>query len=302
MSDATSAEIHGARVAGMRAIPVIVNSKAGTAAAVLEALRATDAFELVECTGEEVAERTRELLARRPGRLAVAGGDGTVGTVAALVAATETELAIIPGGTLNHFARDHGIPTGLDEAIELARTGRARPADLAAVNGRIFLNTSSVGAYVSYVKVRDRLERRLGYRLGSLAAAVRVFFTMHRFTVEIEGSGGSRAFRTPLLFIGVGERELKLPTLGARVADGRAGLHVMVVKGRTRGAILALALGAALRGIRGIPTPHMEAAVLDRCSVTIHAHTRVAVDGELVALHSPLRYTHMPAALNLVRP
>lgn len=286
-----------------RRIPAIVNPDAGSADAVLAALEAAGQFEVIRCAGADVGDATRRAIEAGHRRILVAGGDGTVGAAAAEVAGTEVELAILPGGTLNHFARDHGIPADdIDAAIELAVSGQARPTDVARVNERLFLNTSSVGAYVSLVRIRDALEPRLGYRLASLAAAIRVYFTMHRFAVEITGPEGPRVFRTPLLFIGVGERELKLPALGGRVADGRPGLHVMVVQGRTRGAVLALAFAAAFKGIEGMRTPHLEANVLDHCVVTLRYDAGVAADGEIVRLSSPLHYEVLSGALLLVRP
>ncbi|HEU5173847.1 MAG TPA: diacylglycerol kinase family protein [Gemmatimonadaceae bacterium] len=287
---------------GARRIPAIVNADAGTASQVREALERADGFDVRECHGGEIAAAVEEAIAGGHARLVVAGGDGTIATAAGLLAGRPTALAIVPGGTLNHFARDHGIPDDIEAAVELARHGRTRPTDLARVNGHVFLNTSSVGAYVTLVRFRDRLERWLGYTLASFVAAVRVFFTMHRFVVEISGPDGPRTFRTPLLFLGVGERELKLPTLGARVDDGRAGLHVMVVKGRTRGAVLALAFSAATRGIRGVPTPHLETVILDECTVRLRRPTAISTDGEIVQLESPLRYELLRGALQLVRP
>lgn len=283
-------------------LPAIVNADAGTAAAVLEALEKSGAFDVRRCAGDQVGAEVEAAVASGHRRILVAGGDGTIGTAAAVLAETPVELAIVPGGTLNHFAGDHGIPDDVAAAIELARSGTAKPTDVARVNDRIFLNTSSVGAYVSLVGIRDELEPGLGYTLASFVAAFRVFFSMERFGVEIATPSGERVFRTPLLFLGVGERELKLPLLGGRVADGRPGLHVMVVKGRTRGAVLALALGAAVRGIQGVRTPHLEQAMLDRCTVELGRRTLVSVDGEVVRLESPLRYALMPGALQLVRP
>ena len=106
--------------------------------------------------------------------MVVAGGDGTLASAAAVLAGTGTALAVLPGGTLNHFARDHGIPTELDEALELATAGREAEVDVGYVNDLLFLNTSSVGAYVQFVELRDRLERHLGYRTASILAGLRI--------------------------------------------------------------------------------------------------------------------------------
>jgi hypothetical protein len=73
-----------------------------------------------------------------------------------------TAIAVLPGGTLNHFARDHGIPTDLDEALRVAEHGDVRPVDVGYLNDQLFLGTTG-RAYVRFVQIRDRLERYLGY-------------------------------------------------------------------------------------------------------------------------------------------
>lgn len=299
MTESSSA---GARPRRNARLPVVVNTDAGTAPDVLDTLEKDGGFEVHACCGADVVGTVGKLMAAGHRRIVAAGGDGTIGSAASVLTRTDVELAIVPGGTLNHFARDHGIPGDTREALELARNGAARGTDVGCVNDRVFLNTSSVGAYVSLVRMRDDVEARLGYTLGSLVAAVRVFFTIERFAVEISTPDGERILRTPLLFVGVGERELKLPSLGGRVEAGRSGLHVMVVKGRTRGAILALAFGAAVRGIRGVRAPHLDAMVLDRCTVQLRRRTLISLDGEVVTLQSPLRYELLRGALRLVRP
>src|SRR4029079_10564428 len=108
------------------------------------------------------------------------------------------ELAILPGGTLNHFARDLGVSTEADEALELAVAGQSRGVDIGMVNGRVFLNTSSVGAYVRFVRIRERLERRFGYRIASAIAALRLLFQWTGYAVELEVAGAPGILCAPL--------------------------------------------------------------------------------------------------------
>lgn len=285
-----------------RALPAIVNRTAGSAAEAVAALQEAGGFDVIEADAAQVGSAVRDAVAAGHRRIVVAGGDGTIGAAAAELVGSSVELAVIPGGTLNHFARDHGIPGDTAEAILLARTGTARSIDVGKVNDRVFLNTSSVGAYAAFVRTRDHIESAWGYTIASAIAAVRTWFSMHRFAVEVTGPEGPRVFRTPLLFIGVGERELRAPSLGGRVAGGASGLHVMVVRGRTRGAVLALALGAAIRGVRGVPAPHLDTVVLDRCTVTLRRKTLVSTDGELVRLEPPFEYELVRGAIQLVQP
>lgn len=87
------------------------------------------------------------------GALGVAGGDGSLGAVAAIAIERELPFVCIPLGTRNHFARDAGLPLDPVEALA-AFDGGERRIDAGRVNGRIFLNNVSVGAYAGLVHGR----------------------------------------------------------------------------------------------------------------------------------------------------
>jgi diacylglycerol kinase family enzyme len=283
-------------------IPAVVNIASGTAESARQALEESGAFEVHAVEPDEIGDTVRSLVDGGAPRGFVAGGDGTIGTAAAVLIDHPAELAVLPGGTLNHFARDLGISTEAAQALDL--DGQAcRPVDVGMVNGRLFLNTSSVGAYVHFVKVRERLEKRFGYRLASFVAAVRILFEIRRFGVEVTVDGARRIYRTPLVFIGVGERELQLPTLGNRVKDGRRGLHVMVVRGNSAARLLAIGLAAVARGVDHVSrTPAFDSFIVDECRIKLRVPTRVAVDGELVLLDPPLDFVLRRDALQVVCP
>ena len=104
-------------------IPAFVNPDSGSAGAARTALARAAGFEVrlarAGVLGDAIAA---EVAAGRP-RVLVAGGDGTIARAASALAGTALELAVLPGGTLNHFARDQGIPTGSTTASRPARSG-----------------------------------------------------------------------------------------------------------------------------------------------------------------------------------
>lgn len=282
------------------AIPAFVNPAAGSAADVAAAFGGVPGFELRHLEPSALADAVREAFRSGATRVCVAGGDGSVASAAAAAIEHGGELAIIPAGTLNHLAKDLALPLEPAEAIKVAAGARTIGVDVGYVNDRLFINTSSVGAYATYVQVRERLEKRFGYWIASLVAAVRILVRLRTFRVTIEVEGVARTYRTPLVFIGVGERELKLPTLGARVSDGQRGLHVIVVRSRSGARTVAAALAAAARGIEAVTrTPAMDAFVVDRCTIDAPFHT-IAVDGELVRAASPFEYRIAREALKVV--
>jgi diacylglycerol kinase family enzyme len=283
-------------------IPAFVNPRAGHAAAAQLALRTVGGFDICDVDPAALSGNVRAAVARGARRVLVAGGDGTIGTAANALLGTGVELSILPGGTLNHFARDLDIPLELEDAARVALHGKAISVNTAVVNDRLFLNTSSVGAYVAFVRARERLEKRLGYHAASLVAGVQLLVHMPTLRVTLDVGGTTKQYVTPLIFIGVGERELQLPTLGARVHGGKTGLHVMVVRERSGGRAMALGLAAAARGTRAVArTPAMDVFLVESCRVDAHTH-HAAVDGELVALGRPLQFRHVPNQLQVVVP
>jgi len=283
-------------------IPAFVNSAAGNASEVDAALRKAECFDVRDVAPDEVTQAVRNAIERGATRVAAVGGDGTISAAAAAVARTNAELVVIPGGTFNHFARDNGIPTDLDAACAIARSDRVKNVDVGWVNGRLFLNTSSVGVYANFVRVRERLEPRLGYWLASALSMFRTLARVQPFNIQFESAVLEKPYKTPLVFIGLGERELKLPMLGGRIDNGRSGIHVLIVRGRTRARLVALAFEAAARGTRALSrTPHLDTFLVDRCTIE-QRHSTVAVDGEVVQMESPLDYTLGRGALKLVVP
>ncbi|MDQ2889680.1 MAG: hypothetical protein M3R65_03870 [Gemmatimonadota bacterium] len=284
-------------------IPAFVNDAAGTASAAKRALEEAGGFEVHATPPDKLEAMIRDVMKSAPPRILIAGGDGSVGTAARAVCGTQTQLALLPGGTLNHFARDHDIPTDLNVAASVASNGECADADVAFVGDRLFLNTSSVGAYVAYVSLRDRMQKYLGYRIASFIAAIRLFISMHPVSLELEVDGKRRSYSTPVVFIGVGERETKSPTLGSRVKGGRRCLHVIVVRERRAGRLLAIALDAATRGLQKVAaTPELDSFMVDECTIRTRRAHRVAVDGELVQAGNTLAYRLERGALKIVVP
>jgi diacylglycerol kinase family enzyme len=260
--------------------------------------------EVVEAEADELRRHLEQAVAEGSERILVAGGDGTIATAAALVAKKDSALAILPGGTLNHFARDHGIPTDLDEAAKVAAAGTIEAADLGSINDKVFLNTSSIGAYATFVRVRERFEQRFGYTIATLLAFITMFSSLRTFGVELEVEGIRKTYRSSLVFIGVGERELKLPALGSRVSNGKRGLHVMIVQGRRPARLFAVALAGIARGTRqAAKLPQFDAFVVDSCQIDLRrSRSPIALDGELKVMVTPLQYRIERDAIRLVVP
>jgi diacylglycerol kinase family enzyme len=112
-----------------------------------------------------------------PDRIAVAGGDGTIGPVAELAGRLDVPLAVIPTGTANDFARANGLPLDRLEAAQLAATGtELRALELGHLaDGRPFVNVASAGLASVAARRAQPLKSRFGplaYAIGATRAAL----------------------------------------------------------------------------------------------------------------------------------
>ena len=283
-----------------------MNPGAGSAPKVIPAIRNDARFELDEVEPDGLVDAIRRHIDSGAPRILISGGDGTLASAADALIETSVEMAILPGGTLNHFSKRIGLPEEFDEALDIAATARASKEDVGSVNGTVFLNTSSIGAYVIFVRARDHLEEKfhLPYYVASFLAAFRMLFGLRSFTIELEVDGKSMRYETPLVYIGIAERETSGPLIGQPREGGKRGLHVLVVHGRTRARLLALALAAAAKGVRNLGgSPHVDSYIVDKCRIELPpGRTTVATDGELKPMESELEYELKRDALLVVRP
>lgn len=272
-------------------IPAFINPESGTAEGARDALSAGP-FDIHEIPPDKLSDKIGEAVRSGAPRILIAGGDGTIRTAVEQVAGTGVEMAVLPSGTLNHFAKDHELPIDLEEAAKVAATASSGPVDVGRVGEHLFHGTSSIGAYVMFMRMRERMEPRLGRKISTFIAGIVTFFRMPTIAVELEIEGVKKIYRTPLLFVAVGERELKLPTLGGRVKGGKRGLHVMVVHGRRKARIFVLALDAFSNGVReASKAPELDAFIVDRCAIRMRRrHTRISFDGEAQTIDTPLEY------------
>ncbi len=108
---------------------------------------ALDAQVEIPNDGESLTECAERLLHAGAQTLVAAGGDGTIAALAGPCHAAGAVLGVIPMGTFNYFARAHGIPEALDDAVKTLAHTSSRPVTLGRVNDRIFLNNASIGLY-----------------------------------------------------------------------------------------------------------------------------------------------------------
>jgi undecaprenyl-diphosphatase len=135
--------------------------------------------------GDDLLDALEEAAAGA-GVLGAMGGDGTLNAAARVSHERGIPLLAIPGGTLNHFARDAGLESA-DDALAALAAGEVVAVDLASIDGHCFLNTASFGAYTELVDGRERLEGRIGKWPAMVTALVQVLRRSQPTEVEIDG-------------------------------------------------------------------------------------------------------------------
>jgi YegS/Rv2252/BmrU family lipid kinase len=225
------------------------------------------------------------------------GGDGTVSAVASGLVGTKAALGILPLGTLNHFAKDLGIPLDVADAVSIIVRGRTKKVDVAEVNGWVFINNSSVGLYPQLVRRREEREDKIGKWPALALSIIKTLASYRPIRLRYQTEGKDVTARVTLAFVGNNDYGLEDPGVSNRasVDAGILSLYIMRAHGR-----LALVWGVVMS--LGKPKwRHLER--YNVAEVTIDPpgkSANVAMDGEVVTLETPLVYRIRPKALRVI--
>lgn len=259
------------------------------------------------------------------GAVVAVGGDGTINAVATTALASGCLFGAIPQGTFNYFGRTHGIPEGMEAALEDLLHGEPLPVQVGLVNDRVFLVNASVGLYPELLEDREQFKQRYGRsRLVALWSALVTAFGRHRYLdMALEQNGKRVHLRTTTLFIG--NNRLQLEQVGMPQAESvkQGELAAIAVNPVGTMAMLWLAAHGALgkladaENVTGFSFRSLTVVPLrfrrgmrgdDRTEpVAIKGSSRkrrikVAIDGEIVWLHAPLEFRVASEPLLLIKP
>jgi diacylglycerol kinase family enzyme len=239
----------------------------------------------------------------RPDVIYVGGGDGTLSTAAGCLMGTNIALGAVPLGTLNHFARDLGTPLPWREAVRALARAETRLVDVGEVNGRVFINNCSIGAYAAAVQERDALRNQHGTAKGwaMARATLAEFRRLRRLRLRIAIGPTTLALRTPFVVVSNNRYSGHVldHSLRARLDEGR--LWIYTTRAGRHLEILRLIWRALLRSIdqvEGLDVRPVTEATITRENRALP----IAADGELTDLQPPLRFRIRPQALRVVAP
>lgn len=260
-------------------VTLVINpaSGDGTGARIIDDVRkALPGTKIVELgDGDDLVAALREAAASTE-VLAVGGGDGSVAAAAGIAVETGIPLAVFPGGTFNHFAKDIGCDS-VAATVKAIAEGTAAYVDLVCLNEEhMVINTASIGAYPRYVRMREKLEHRMGKRLAGMCS---LYLTLRR-DAPVRISYDDKTLQTSLFFLGNSTYFPSgfAPSQRPRLDDGL--IDVRILETGRRFSRLRIAVSVALGRLERSPLYH-ELRVPEFRFVSVDGPTTLAHDGEV---------------------
>lgn len=281
-------------------VVLVINpaSGSGTGARVLDEVRQSlPRAEIVELTPDDDPDEVLKSAARRAEVLGVGGGDGTVSAAAAVAVDADLPLAVFPAGTFNHFAKDIGCDSTA-KTVEAIRTGSVACVDLVCLNdAKMVINTASIGAYPQFVRIREKLERKISRPVAGIYATWRVL--RHGQSVRI--TYDNKTIETSLFFLG---NSVYLPTgfapaVRSRMDDGL--LDVRILETGKRMALARILAALATGRLPRSPLYH-ELQVPEFSFTSVDGPVTIAHDGEVGERYESATFTVRYRELKVFRP
>jgi diacylglycerol kinase family enzyme len=246
------------------------------------------------------------LAAESDGALVSVGGDGTLNAAAQAATNAGCVLGVVPQGTFNVFAREHGIPLEAAEAARLLIDGSPRELRIGSVNQHVFMVNAALGLYPKLLQDREEAKERFGRKRWVAAiAALRSFAQWHTtLSLDLEIDGQPRRMRTASIF--VSNNRLQLESVGApsEIAAQVEGAKLVAV------AVQPLAGAAKLRVLadavvgRLAAAPEVDTFAFSSLNVASARarRLRVSLDGEVSWMETPLRISVPAKPLRVLLP
>ncbi len=299
-------------------VAVVINSKSGTVRTLgSEVARDTIEAALADWEGERdiqlvdgagIEDAVKDILnSGKFDRIIVGGGDGTVASVAGLLAGTNVAMGILPMGTMNLMAKALGIDIGIEPALAELKTAERRSIDVARADGRIFLHHVSLGIQPRMVRIREKLgySSRLTKILSSARAMLSVLFNPQNLRLDVDIDGRRMSMKVPALIVSNNIYEDSMWLKQARLDEGLLGIYAM--RPMSRLAFLRLALDL----LRGRWRDNLNIEESQGAKVRIEKRKRwggrkrgivATMDGEITLLPSPFTISIDPKALTVLVP
>lgn len=293
-------------------IAIVLNSRAGGLRTLHPGRAAEDVARLFRDRGHAVRTEVhagpavvqaiaRICLDRSCDTVIVGGGDGTVSAAAAAAAEHGITLGILPLGTMNLFARSLSTPRTMRAAAAALADGRPVRVDMGEVNGRPFIHDVTLGLHPRIIRFRERLT--YSSRAGKILAGVQAWWVVlrqpPRLNARIEANSDIAERSATAILVSnnlLGEGHLPYAD---DLQQGQLGLYV--TESARWHDLIELAARMSLGEFSH--NPLLETWRADRIVISLPLRSvRASVDGEIVPLQPPLRFTVQKGGLTVLQP
>lgn len=229
--------------------------------------------------------------------LLIGGGDGTIRSAAQQCANTPIFLGVLPLGTLNHFAKELGLPATAEELVQAIVKKETITVDVAEVNGLVFINNSSIGFYPKFAKKRDHYTKFYNKWLSYIPSFIQTLQRHNTLDISIKNKKIDLSLKTSFLMISNNLYSYKFPLTIERENFSKSRLGIYFFKHGK------LQLSKIIRyffnrkdnfEIKKSTLP-VEVRIIGQKKVTI------SLDGETILTENPLIYKSLPKALTLLK-
>lgn len=283
----------------MSKLGIVVNNKARNADSLslyLDALSQQGFdYQLYQAEPEHLDKIMKEAKERHS-LLLVGGGDGSIRSAAQQCVNSSTVLGVLPLGTMNHFARELSLPANAAELVKALLSKKTVTIDVAAVNGAIFVNNSSIGLYPHFAKKRDYYTKFYNKWLCYIPGFLKAMRYHKSFSLTIRSKELNLSLKTSFLMISNNLYSYEFPLNFAREHFNKSLLGVYFFKhGKLEFAKL----------FRHFFNRRTNFAIKESNSpleinIAGVSKINVSVDGEVLVMENPLRYQSFANALTIL--
>ncbi|MEO7617589.1 MAG: diacylglycerol kinase family protein [Candidatus Saccharibacteria bacterium] len=286
---------------------IVVNQNSGSVTdnmredfvATLEASKLDYHIEFVE--GDAMLVAAQKLLKQGCTALVAGGGDGSLGQIAGFAASKGIPFAALPFGTLNHFAKDIGLPSDHAALIQILEVEKTKQIDFATAGDKVFLNNSSIGIYPELVFRREDREQRIGkWPAAALSLIDIIRKPLNCVSLTITHDGDELTVKTPFVFIG--NNDYGFDSFGVNKRDklDAGSLSLCIFRGQSR----PLLIWHLLRSAFGRPSKGVLDCYSAKNIVIVSAQEilDITFDGEITQQQSPIHYSIHKKALTIIAP
>jgi len=225
----------------------------------------------------------------------VAGGDGTIGWVVRQLADTKHPLGILSLGTFNNFAKSLHLPTMVDAAIRVIKSGKPHPITLGRMNGKIFLEAAAIGLFGETIAAGESAKDKA---FGAFAEDVKHIAEARPFTYELTGDIKGSGTAMSLVFTNTTSIGSQMPVSDKTPKDPY--LELSVHAGASRTDIVKRVLA------RAILSKHKEGGLgqvfrFGKLEVTTKPKVRIYADNAQMG-RTPATITAELSALQVILP